>query len=202
MLQANAGLGWRDVQNILAASATHTGSAIGAVTPGTNENGNWFLNNATDWNGGGMHFSNDYGYGMVNAYNAVRMAEVWSLFKPAQTSGNEKTWFNADDTDRAIPDGGSLQTSVLLTPVPAMTVEHVEFRFELTHSDFTQIAHFPGVARAVPKSQLYDGSGGTNATADSQLKWTYATDALARRECGRQLDGQDRGQRAPAAQAR
>ena len=33
-----------------------------------------------------MHFSNDYGYGLVNAYNAVRMAEVWSLFTPAQTT--------------------------------------------------------------------------------------------------------------------
>ena len=80
MLDANPGLGWRDVQNIIAASATHTGSAIGASTPGTNENSNWFLNDAANWNGGGMHFSNDYGYGLLNAYNAVRMAEVWSLF--------------------------------------------------------------------------------------------------------------------------
>ena len=94
MLQANPNLGWRDVQNILAASATHTGSAIGAVTPGTNENSNWFLNDAANWNGGGMHFSNDYGYGVVNAYNAVRMAEVWSLFQPAQTSANEQSWSN------------------------------------------------------------------------------------------------------------
>ena len=56
------------------------------MSPGTNENSNWFLNEAANWNGGGMHFSNDYGYGVLNAYNAVRMAEVWSLFAPAQTS--------------------------------------------------------------------------------------------------------------------
>jgi subtilisin family serine protease len=73
MLQANPNLGWRDVHNILAASATRTGSAIGAVTPGLNENSNWFINDAVNWNGGGMHFSNDYGYGVVNAYNAVRL---------------------------------------------------------------------------------------------------------------------------------
>ena len=30
-----------------------------------------------------MHFSQDYGYGMVDAYNAVRMAEAWRLFAPA-----------------------------------------------------------------------------------------------------------------------
>ena len=31
---------------------------------------------------------------MVNAYNAVRMAEVWSLFQAAQTSANEGSWSN------------------------------------------------------------------------------------------------------------
>ena len=126
MLQANPGLGWRDVQNILAASATHTGSAIGAAALGTNENSYWFLNDAANWNGGGMHFSNDYGYGMLNAYNAVRMAEVWSLFGSAQTTANEQVWNNSDDTDRVIPDNGTLTTSVLLTPSPAISVEHVE----------------------------------------------------------------------------
>src|SRR5206468_6417226 len=69
MLEANPAIGWRDVQNILAASAKHTGSAFGATSPGTNENGNWFLNGAANWNGGGMHFSNDYGYGKVDAHD-------------------------------------------------------------------------------------------------------------------------------------
>ena len=42
-----------------------------------------------NWNGGAAHFSNDYGYGAVDAYNAVRLAEVWSLFGAAKTSANE-----------------------------------------------------------------------------------------------------------------
>ncbi len=37
MLDANADLGWRDVQNILAASAVHTGSEIGSATKGPTE---------------------------------------------------------------------------------------------------------------------------------------------------------------------
>ena len=90
MLEANPGLGWRDVKNILAYSATETGSGF-SDTPGRWENNAWFLNGASNWNNGGAHFSNDYGYGMVNAYNAVRMAEVWDLFGPAATSANEVT---------------------------------------------------------------------------------------------------------------
>ncbi len=89
MLQANAGLGWRDVQNILANSATLTGSAFDAVTANVTEEGLWQVNHSGTWNGGGNHIHTNYGYGMVNAYNAVRMAEVWNLFAPAATSANE-----------------------------------------------------------------------------------------------------------------
>ena len=112
MLDANEGLGWRDVQNILAYSAHHVGGEVGVVNtdtetvpeswiiPGGDPNTNvtvpveyfdWFYNGANNWNGGGLHFSEDYGFGGVDAYNAVRMAEVWTLFDPAQTSLNEVT---------------------------------------------------------------------------------------------------------------
>jgi subtilisin-like proprotein convertase family protein len=177
MLDANPNLGWRDVQNILAASVTHSGSAIGAAPPGTNENRTWFLNQAANWNGGGMHFSNDYGYGALNAYNAVRMAETWSLFAPAQTSANEQIWNNFDDTDRVIPDNGVLTASVLLTPSPAIEVEHVELTVDRVHSDYKQLRIFL-VAPSGTESQLYDGSGGSDTTADTLLSWTYGVDAL------------------------
>jgi subtilisin family serine protease len=109
MLDANPNLGWRDVQTILAYSAHGLGSYDGPLdNPDENvpvdENGDgivdyfatlpveydtWSYNGADNWNGGGLHYSNDYGYGGVDAYNAVRMAEVWSLFETAQTSTNE-----------------------------------------------------------------------------------------------------------------
>jgi hypothetical protein len=54
MYDANSALGWRDVQNILASCATGTGSLYSGDT--CNENFAW------KWNG------------MVNAFNAVRMA--------------------------------------------------------------------------------------------------------------------------------
>ena len=35
-------------------------------------------NGATDWNGGGMQFSNDLGFGVVDANVAVNLALAWT----------------------------------------------------------------------------------------------------------------------------
>ena len=85
VLEANPGLKWHDVQDILAISATHVGSTLGRGPVG-DEQFSWLTNGADHWNGGGMHFSNDYGYGLVDAYQAVRLAETWNLGRAA---GNE-----------------------------------------------------------------------------------------------------------------
>jgi len=89
MYEANAGLGWRDVQSILAVSARHVGSELGAGITGSERHA-WEWNGSSTWNGGGMHFSNDYGYGLVDALAAVRLAETWLLTgASAQTSSNQ-----------------------------------------------------------------------------------------------------------------
>jgi subtilisin-like proprotein convertase family protein len=102
---------------------------------------------------------------------------VWSLFAPAQTSANELSWENLDATDHAIPDNGVFQTSILLTPVPAMDIEHVELSIDLTHTDYTQLRIFL-VAPSGTELQLYDGSGGSDTTADGFFNWTYGGEAL------------------------
>lgn len=107
MLDANPDLGWRDVHEILAASARHTGSAINASAPAGDEIFFWGVNNADSWNGGGMHFSNDYGFGLVDGTAAVRLAETWLEMNPAATSNNEVGTFE-DDFNGApvlLPDG-------------------------------------------------------------------------------------------------
>ncbi|WP_162270304.1 S8 family serine peptidase [Bordetella ansorpii] len=71
MLQANAKLTYRDVQTILALTATRNmGAGANAATA-------WLNNGNRDWNGVGMHYSHDFGFGMVDAAAAVRMAETW-----------------------------------------------------------------------------------------------------------------------------
>ena len=57
-------LGWREAQDILALSAKQI----------NDPNIEWKTNGAINWNGGGMHFSRDYGYGLVDTYIAVRLS--------------------------------------------------------------------------------------------------------------------------------
>ena len=125
MLDANPHLGWRDVQEILAATAVRTGSAA-----------SWSLNGADNWNGGGMHVSHDYGFGLVDAYAAVRVAESW---RSVSTSVNE--WV-ADGLQYpaspiAIPDGGSVASTITLTS--GLRIDRVEVDLALVHPYLGQL---------------------------------------------------------------
>jgi Ca2+-binding RTX toxin-like protein len=134
MLDANPGLGWRDVHNILAASATLTGSDFDAVTPGTEEEGLWQSNNATTWNGGGYHIHTNYGYGMVDVYTAVRMAEVWTLFDTAATSANEVllSTGEVDLLDVAVPDNDITGITTTFVVTTDMEIEYVALNLGMT----------------------------------------------------------------------
>jgi len=72
MLQANPNLGFWDVQEILAYSTKNSDTTSTS----------WQTNGAQNWNGGGLHFSHDYGFGMVDATAAVRLAESWQYNQP------------------------------------------------------------------------------------------------------------------------
>ncbi len=69
MLEANARLGYRDVQEILAYSAKR-------ATFLDREYDHAF-NGARDWNGGALLASHDFGYGHIDAHAAARLAESW-----------------------------------------------------------------------------------------------------------------------------
>ncbi len=124
MLEANPGLGWRDVQNILANSASLTGSDLGGAA-GANEHGTWQVTGGTGLNGGGMHVHTDYGYGMVNVFNAVRMAEVWHLFDSAQTSANEVTSTGTRVINQTLPDNNATGSSFTVTLNNNIEIEHI-----------------------------------------------------------------------------
>lgn len=68
MLEANPNLGWRDVQDILAYSAI----------PKNPHEFEAFENGARNSNGGGLFYNKEYGFGIVDTFGAVRLAEVWS----------------------------------------------------------------------------------------------------------------------------
>ncbi|MEK7323495.1 MAG: S8 family serine peptidase [Pseudomonadota bacterium] len=121
MLEANPRLGYRDIQDILALSAT-------GVDP---NNASWgYYNGARTWNGGGMHVSHDYGFGQVDALAAVRLAETWTQQKTAQ---NLVAMPVASGTlNQAIPDGtGSLTKS--LTMGSGLEVEFAQVVVNIDH---------------------------------------------------------------------
>ena len=69
MLAANPDLGWRDVENIFALSASHTGSALGATTGTTYEIGTWMTMKAC--------------CGTAAARNFMKVtAMAWSMLSP------------------------------------------------------------------------------------------------------------------------
>src|SRR5262249_55514677 len=108
MLEANPRLGYRDIQEILALSARTVGTDASNPT-------DWTSNPPTNWNGGGMHVSHDYGFGEVDAKAAVRLAETWQRHG---TSGNPNSGIDdsivfdtgVQTSNQAIPDGSGALT--------------------------------------------------------------------------------------------
>lgn len=75
MMQANHRLGARDVQKILALASHNPHSTFEQTRDMMS---GWTVNHAAqELNGGGYHFSNDLGFGELNAHDAIREAIAW-----------------------------------------------------------------------------------------------------------------------------
>lgn len=166
VLEADPSLGWRDVQSILALSARHVGSAMTGGTGGSEAYG-WTLNGATTFNNGGYHFSNDYGFGMVDARAAVRLAEVWKEFGPAAKSSNEISAAASVQPSKMLADNGMTSFSTRLEG--AIELEHVELTLNLTHSDVNQLK----IELVSPSGTVSEVLATGRGTAQSKIDWTW-----------------------------
>jgi len=128
MLEANPDLGWRDVREILALSARHTGSAVGAAAS-TREGTPWFVNGATRVNGSGFHVSANYGFGLVDALAAVRLAETWDT---QQSSANEQSRAASFAGSLALDGAGPAQTVDLVLGA-GVVAEQVTVFVDIVH---------------------------------------------------------------------
>ncbi|MDN5005274.1 S8 family serine peptidase [Bradyrhizobium sp. GCM10027634] len=148
MLQANPNLGFRDIQDILAYSAKETDPT----------NAGWHINGAHDWNGGGLHYSEDYGFGLVDATAAVRLAESWRTQK---TYADMSTESATHGDNAAIPDGtGSLSSQI--TFASSLKVEKMVIDLNITHaspSDLTVTLTGPDGTSAALASHPTGGTG-------------------------------------------
>lgn len=118
MLAANPRLGWRDVQEILADSAyAPPPSAAGFAT-----------NGATDWNGGGMHFSTDLGFGIVDGNVAVQLARAWT---EQSTSANLALVTATSARPISVPVNGS--GAGQLAETAALRIQHVQVHVDAAY---------------------------------------------------------------------
>lgn len=117
MYEANADLGYRDVQEILAMS-----SRVANETT-------FQTNGATHWNGGGMHFSHDYGFGLIDAHDAVRLAETWTEQK---TYANLQTVTQSVSSTGAIADNGTTNFTFVVSN--NISVEQIQIDIDIAHS--------------------------------------------------------------------
>lgn len=122
MLQANPGLGFRDVSTILAMTARQTDT----------KNASWVTNGSTLWNLGGMHFSRDYGYGVVDIAAAVRLSQSWA--EPAASISNwrEAASALAGHQARLIPYTDKQPLSVTARVTDNVRIERVDFDLNLS----------------------------------------------------------------------
>ncbi|MEY4475273.1 MAG: hypothetical protein RL248_1040, partial [Pseudomonadota bacterium] len=154
MLQANPNLGYRDVQQILALSARRMND------PATQ----WRINNAKNWNGGGMHVSHDYGFGAVDARAAVRLAEAWIA---KQIGANQQVLENEHDYYYSRWDplfAGETDSSTIMME-KGLNIEQVEVDFSADVGrlgDLTVTLVSPGGSESI----LLDRVGRKN-TADN-----------------------------------
>ena len=129
MLEANPELGYRDVQEILAYSATWNDA----------NNESWIVNNATNWNGGGLRHSSDYGFGQVNALAAVRLAETWQT---QHTAANEQRVSITSAAELAIPDADSVSensVSDTIRVAKGVEIDYVEIDITINHEFYNDL---------------------------------------------------------------
>ena len=171
MLEAAPDLGWRDVQNILALSAAHTGSDWGAGAK-QYEVDTWMDNGAENWTGGGMSFSRSYGFGMVDAFAAVRLAEVWIMISSASATLDNEAHFSVTGGAVSITDGGTVLDTI--SGVTDIRLEHIEVSVDIDHSrggDLTiELISPDGI-----KFRMFEAEIGWNGTEISQ-SFTFDAD--------------------------
>lgn len=121
ILEANPGLGYRDVKKILAYSARWNDQS----------EPDWMVNGATTHNGGGLLTNVNYGFGLVDATAAVRLAETWqtqsTLINETRVTGSPMT------SVTAIPDESFIEFDFTLAS--GVDIESMELDFAIQHQE-------------------------------------------------------------------
>lgn len=143
VLQANPGLGWRDVRDILIRTADKIDTGDNSsetdtlvisnsdelVSKTSTPLTNLIVEDTWKNNAAGLPYHNYYGFGRINAVNAVERAKAYTTNLPAMVSAT-----STNDSSGAIADDISAPLSSLLSaPAGVTTVESVQIKLTLSH---------------------------------------------------------------------
>jgi subtilisin-like proprotein convertase family protein len=151
MIEANPDLSWRDVQHVLIQSTTHNDP----------DDQQWAKN------GAGLSFNPKYGFGMVNAEEAVKKAVNWSTVNPSSYIPYKK------QVDMLIPDNSAtgITSTINVNAATDYRMEHVEVIINAAHEYRGQLE----IALTSPsgtKSILAEAHEDAGENYDS---WTFMT---------------------------
>lgn len=196
MLQANPSLSWRDVQEILAETATKndptdpgwtdgTPSALGGDGYGFTSDGALVpVDSSGNYDGSTplpagvtvtpFHINNKYGFGEVNAAAAVNLAKIWTPLQPESSLSS-----GVVDVNQALPDGVATGVQVPVTFTGGLHVEHVEVDLNTTgtstvatsgvRGDIQVTLTSPNGTVSVLQAARDFQAGGTDYTFDATL---------------------------------
>jgi Ca2+-binding RTX toxin-like protein/subtilisin-like proprotein convertase family protein len=169
MLEANPNLGYRDVQKILALTAKKF----------DDPNTTWLENGANNVNGGAMHYSEDYGFGIVDAKAAVRLAESWSeinnFYNENELTANRA--INQKFTDNAVST-----VHFDISNSNMHNIENVEININLRHADISELT-LTLISPSGTRSELMTNP--QNSAYNNGLNFTFSS----RHFLGEEVDG-------------
>src|SRR5260221_1943141 len=160
MLEANKSLGFRDVREILRYS-TSLSPLSADVKAG------FITNGATTLNGGGLHFSNDLGFGALNVHDAVRLAEYW---QDQQTAANRLSSTVAFGAKAGVDLGA---TTISVNVAQDMNVETVTLNLNMSHQDLSKLS-LSLISPTGVTSVLFD----KGAISGTSLSWSFNANAF------------------------
>jgi subtilisin family serine protease len=162
MLSENPLLGYRDVQEILALSAASRTDGVATS------------NGATFFNGGGLMFDRQGGFGMLDAEAAVNLARNWT----AQSTAANEVALSADFDTGVSPDKSfaAFETTLASPDGRGFSIDHVELDVSLYDRGLKDLSITlispDGTRTAITESMQFVGSRTTlNFTFGSVADW-------------------------------
>ena len=131
ILSANPALTWRDVRHILASTSTKNDPENETVEIAVGE-GSFMAHDAWVENAAGFSFNNLYGFGRVNAGQAVAMAKNYSTNLGEYVTTD---WVGFNELTADIPDNNATGVMQEIEMTEDVTIEGMQFSFDIYNDE-------------------------------------------------------------------